>query len=163
MHVEVEILASPEEVRAVVLDFPRYHEWHNAFIAKIEAPPGSIALGGKIFVTFVDVRETIHATITCNTANEFRFHGSSAAGAFTGQHYFKFNPRRYKVPEDGEERPESNPPALSTIFALGEEQTGWMCFWLEDQMPMEHAQRQQRFGAFARDLKARVESLKRGR
>ncbi|KAH7392308.1 hypothetical protein DE146DRAFT_758035 [Phaeosphaeria sp. MPI-PUGE-AT-0046c] len=70
IRVEIEIESPPEEVRAIVLDFARYSEWHTSFIQ----------IGGVKLVPIVK----------SNTPTELSWHGAAFGGAFSGTHYFRF-------------------------------------------------------------------------
>ncbi|KAF2866408.1 hypothetical protein BDV95DRAFT_584667 [Massariosphaeria phaeospora] len=149
MRVEIEIAAPPEEVRAVLLDFPNYPEWHTNFIKSVSTiPPTKPAIslieGDKICAGFTGM--TIEPLVTSNTPTEFAWFGSLALDAFSGRHYFRFE--------------ESQITPASTTFVHGEDYTGWMTFMFGKGWPLHTSVRDMYMG-FSRDLKARVEELQR--
>ncbi|KAK3942552.1 hypothetical protein QBC46DRAFT_406296 [Diplogelasinospora grovesii] len=153
VRVELEIAASPEQVRAVFLDLERYKEWHTSFITCIEPLPipstddsdepcnsPAIRAGDKIKVHAGGVE--IEPTVLVNTPSEFRWFGSTMGGAFAGEHYFIF-----AETETG-----------GTKFVHGEDYTGWLTFLFRPGWPL-HNHTRELYAGFARDLKARVERL----
>jgi hypothetical protein len=93
IHTEIEILATPERVWSVLLDFPNYPHW-NPFISEITGhvkKEGSLrvtmALPGKNAMTF---RPTV---LEVDEERELRWRGRLIIpGLFDGEHYFRIEP-----------------------------------------------------------------------
>ncbi|KAF2730960.1 hypothetical protein EJ04DRAFT_555030 [Polyplosphaeria fusca] len=148
-RIETEIEAPPETVRAVMLDFARYKEWHTSVIEKLECIPASkdgisLVEGDRIDTRFPNT--PMVATVLRNSPAEFRWYGSVMGGAFAGEHYFSFNP---SVTRPG-----------CTTFVHGEDNTGWLRFLFNPGWPL-HKVQSDMFEAYSNDLKARVEATER--
>ncbi|KAF1994345.1 hypothetical protein P154DRAFT_502038 [Amniculicola lignicola CBS 123094] len=149
VHVEVEINASPTEVRAVVLDFPSYPEWQTfaksiTIISPPDKSPNLLEPGDKLRAEFSGV--TVEPIIESNTSSEFRWYGRGALNAFSGHHYFEYL--------------ESKSMPGGTTFVHGEEYMGWLTFIFE-RGPMSGSVRGM-FMGYAEDLEKRAEGVKGG-
>ncbi|KAF1840355.1 uncharacterized protein K460DRAFT_410947 [Cucurbitaria berberidis CBS 394.84] len=151
VRIELDIAATPKQVRAVILDFPRYPEWHTSFIKSLTPIPPSrspfdLIPGDKLVAAFDG--STIEPVVLNNTPAEFRWRGSAFLGAFAGEHYFEF---RESEKVDG-----------GCLFVHGEDYVGWLT-WLfgEGWLGFARASVVAMYEGFSRDVKTRVEGLKR--
>jgi hypothetical protein len=169
VHTEIEIAATPEQVRAVVsrlsictstvtdllqlkiLDFPSYPEWQTFIQSIAHAPstdspakdPHALIAGDKLAVSISSTKPS--PTVVANTANEFSWYGSVMGGALAGRHYFEF-----KESKDGK----------GTIFVHGEAYEGWMT-WIfgEGWGGVLRRSVVGMYAGFCEDVKKRVEAL----
>jgi hypothetical protein len=137
VYTEIQIAATPEQVRAVVspqhpfhtniltnlplfeiLDFPSYNKWQTFIqsITHISSSPSSppkdpyaLVPGDKLAVNVSSTE--LSPAVVSNTSNEFSWYGSMMGGALAGRHYFEF-----RESEDGK----------GTVFVHGEDYDGWM-------------------------------------
>lgn len=164
IRVEINVDASPQEVRAVVLDFSRYAEWHTSFMNSLATiPPGldpyRLTPGDRIRAGFSG--NTVEPVILANNNETFRWKGSTLLGAFAGEHYFEFfeNKGREHGAVEGEH---SESKTKSCIFVHGENYDGWMT-WLfgEGVFGFARSSVEAMYRVFAEDVKARVEAVKK--
>ncbi|CAO2652307.1 Nn.00g005900.m01.CDS01 [Neocucurbitaria sp. VM-36] len=149
VRIELEIAAPPAEVRAIILDFPAYPQWHTSFIKSLvpippSKAPSSLIPGDKLTATFNG--STIEPVVLCNTPREFRWRGSTFLGAFAGEHYFEF-----RASESGENEG-------GCAFVHGEDYQGWLT-WLfgEGVLGLARGSVVGLYEGFSRDVKARAE------
>jgi hypothetical protein len=167
VEIEVEINASPEQVRAVVcdfrtsmlvlplitaqvMDFDNYPQWHTSFFKSLEPIPSdkeplTMSSGDRLNADFGNT--TVSLVIVTNTPSEFRWKGSILAGAFSGEHYFVFKENKEK--------------AGCCKFVHGENYDGWMS-WLFGEGIGGVARKgvEKMYKDYCDDVKRRVESTK---
>ena len=90
LRTEVEIDAPPDDVWAVLTDFPRYHEW-NPFITRIG---GELSVGTKLSVTLSPPESRDWrfrpSLVVCDAPRELRWLGHLwFKGLFDGEHFFQ--------------------------------------------------------------------------
>ncbi|KAH7127229.1 hypothetical protein B0J11DRAFT_297932 [Dendryphion nanum] len=149
VHVEIDIDASPEQVRAVVLDFAQYSSWHTGFMTNFRilptTKPGlSLVAGDGMVVDFPGMKD-FPVTVTRNDAEEFSWYGSRFLGIFQGNHYFKFE----SVGGEGKK----------TRFVHAEEHLGPVKVMFKEGWPLNKGTTEL-FDKYAKDLKKRVEGVK---
>jgi hypothetical protein len=91
---EVDIRASPEEVWAVLADFPAYPDW-NPFVRAIEGKP---AVGERLSITLAPpggkTMKFRPRVLVADPGRELRWLGRLLfPGLFDGEHYFLIEPR----------------------------------------------------------------------
>ncbi|OAK99432.1 hypothetical protein IQ06DRAFT_349024 [Phaeosphaeriaceae sp. SRC1lsM3a] len=151
IQVEIEINATPEEVRNIVLDFARYPEWHTSFIQSIATSPPNqnirkLYQGQTLNVKVGGVK--LVPVVKSNTPTELSWYGAAYGGAFSGTHYFKFL--------------DSHITPNGTMFVHGEDYDGWMSWLFGDGMfglGRSHALKM--YKGFAEDVKKRMEERKK--
>ncbi|OAL43959.1 hypothetical protein IQ07DRAFT_260686 [Pyrenochaeta sp. DS3sAY3a] len=150
VRIEVEIAATPEEVRAVVLDFASYPQWHSSFIKSLTPipehnPPLNLAKGDKIRAAFHG--STVDVAVIANMPSDFRWRGSSFFGAFAGEHFFQFLDS--KITDGG------------CTMVHGEHYDGWLSIIVrEGKLGFARNAILALYGGYSNDLKQRVENLK---
>ncbi|KAH8726415.1 hypothetical protein GQ44DRAFT_705599 [Phaeosphaeriaceae sp. PMI808] len=151
IRTELEISATPEEVRAIVLDFAQYSYWHTSFIQSIATiPPAALDThtlhkGAKLDTKIGGIR--LKPTVKSNNLIEFSWYGSALGGAFAGTHYFQYF--------------ESHITPGGTTFVHGEDYSGWMC-WLFGESVLGLGRRKviAMYQNFSKDVKTRAEQLR---
>jgi hypothetical protein len=167
VRIETEILATPEEVRAIVsqrrnnyptrayrnevLDFARYAEWHTSFITHVSTTRSStdvhkLQQGETLDAKIGGVK--LVPVIKSNTSTELSWHGSTFGGAFAGKHYFQFF--------------ESHIHPGGTTFVHAEDYDGWLTWMFgEGMLGIGRKNVVKMYEGFSQDLKRRAEDMVR--
>ncbi|KAH8815190.1 hypothetical protein F5884DRAFT_168301 [Xylogone sp. PMI_703] len=139
---EVEINASPEEVKAVFFDFPRWPEWRSVLVRSISRLPGHeegpIKVGEKLDVNFSGLNTKV--VVTANNDREFSWRGDLLF-VLSGDHSHIFEPST-KTPGGTTFRNNEVYARFNTVL-------------------MRLVPPNKMFQQFCEDLKNRVESLKK--
>jgi hypothetical protein len=90
LRTEIEIIAPPARVWAVLTDFAAYHEW-NPFITSVA---GEARVGSELLVTLSppesDERAFRPKVLVCEAPRELRWLGKLwMPGLFDGEHFFR--------------------------------------------------------------------------
>ena len=169
VRTEVEIAATPEQVRAAVsrlfirsstvtdlmqlkiLDFSSYPKWQTFIQSVAHAPsahspvkdPYDLIPGDKLAVSVGSTK--LFTNVASNTTNEFSWYGSMLGGAIAGRHYFEFMESK---------------SGMGTVFVHGEAYDGWMT-WLfgEGWGGVLRGPVVGMYAGFSEDVKKRVEAL----
>jgi len=93
---EIEIAASPEEVRKVFLDFSAFSEWHHGYFESVELPEGkatgeSCVAGDNLKCSFGGTKLVVEITETTPAKLAWRG-GAPIPGMLSGLHTFHFTP-----------------------------------------------------------------------
>ncbi|KAF2029975.1 hypothetical protein EK21DRAFT_45459, partial [Setomelanomma holmii] len=149
VQIETEIDATPEEVRAIILDFARYSEWHSTFIQSMNTiPPGrdprKLQQGETLNAKIRGIK--LVPIVKANSSTELTWHGSTFGGAFAGRHYFQFI--------------ESHVTPGGTTFVHGEDYDGWLT-WMFGKGLLGIGRRSaaRMFDDFSKDVKTRAKEL----
>ncbi|THV48222.1 hypothetical protein BGAL_0261g00120 [Botrytis galanthina] len=138
---EIEINASPETVRRVLLDFPNISKWHTGFVKSITPLDTNdpLAVGKKLHCVMKDFE--FESIITENSPNKFAWQGPPVM-TVSGLHSFLIEPSK------------SNPGG--TIFTQMEEYSGGISFLMQPWLLGKPIKGQ--FEEFNTDLKKKCES-----
>ncbi|MCJ1404386.1 hypothetical protein MMC11_007611 [Xylographa trunciseda] len=147
IRTQIDIAATPAEVRKALLDFDSYPEWAKAHIKSIQLASGDtdeIKPGDKLKVSLTGM--SFSSKVKTNTPEEFTWLGS-IPGVFHGEHAFRF-------------RPSTTSPG-HTNFVHEEEFSGMLSFLIGPSWS-EGKKTKAGYEGFNRELKERVEGLPRG-
>ncbi|CZR50743.1 uncharacterized protein PAC_00617 [Phialocephala subalpina] len=140
-NTQIEIEASPEEVKNVFFDFPNWREIKNDMIKTVARLPGHaegpIQKGEKLAVNFRGVNSQV--TVLENSPSEFKWRGDTLY-VMSGEHSFRFEPS--KTTPGGTTFYNSEEPFRLSILVM-------------KLLPATTM-----FNQFCKDFKARVESVK---
>ncbi|ATZ56928.1 hypothetical protein BCIN_14g01350 [Botrytis cinerea B05.10] len=139
---QIEIDASPETVRKVLLDFPNIDEWHTGFVKSITPldTDDPLAIGKKLHCVMQDFE--FDSIITENSPNKFAWQGPPVM-TVSGLHSFLIEPSN------------SNPGG--TTFTQVEEYSGGISFLMRPWLLGKPIKGQ--FEKYNTDLKKRCENL----
>jgi len=142
VHTEIEIAASPSQVREVFLNFPKIVEWHSGLVKSISllAKDEVIKKGSKLDCDM----EGFHfvSTVKENAPGLFQWQSPPIHG-IVALHSFRFRPSKTTLGW--------------TTFVQDEEYRGLLAFIMSPSLGGKKIQRQ--FEGFNKDIKARVEGL----
>ncbi|PWY89997.1 hypothetical protein BO70DRAFT_426397 [Aspergillus heteromorphus CBS 117.55] len=146
IEAQIEIAASPSQVREVLLDFSKYPEWHTNFVKLLESEDNTRSLqslepGDKIKCDIDGMQFT--AEIKENSDSLYQWQGPPVFGLIAGLHSFHM---------------ESANNGASTIFKQTEKFTGPISFLMTPTLLGRKMLGQ--YNQFNRDLKTRVEAMK---
>ncbi|KAB8290793.1 hypothetical protein EYC80_008430 [Monilinia laxa] len=140
---QIEINASPEIVRRVLLDFPAISEWHNGLIKSITPHDLNDPLGiGKKLHCIMEGFE-FDSVVTENTPNKFVWQGPPIM-TVSGLHTFLIEPSK------------TNPGG--TTFTQIEEYSGSIAFLMQDWLLGRSIKGQ--FEKYNGDLKKKCEEVR---
>ncbi|KAI1325583.1 hypothetical protein F5Y16DRAFT_401303 [Xylariaceae sp. FL0255] len=90
----IEIARSPAQVRAVFLEFQKFHEWAQGSIKSVEAasPNGTLNVGDNLKLTFPGMG-TWKAKVSANSPSEFKWY-NKYPGILWAEHTFRFEPSK---------------------------------------------------------------------